>query len=167
LSPSPATRRLLLAGAGAASALLALVSWRALPRLTLSNAGIRVDHSLAAPLFALLAAAGAATLAYTLRQRALRGVAALAAAALLLFGLDRAAFRIEADDSGLAVRGLTGARRAPWREVTEVRSEQQGLTIVSRDRPALRMGTGSLSPEQRASLERTIARRLRDAQKSP
>jgi hypothetical protein len=159
----PRARLALVALGGAAVLLAGFGSVRALPRLTLANTGMRIDYPPSALLLALVAAAGAASVAYVLAARPLRVGAALVAAAFLLFALDRGSFRIEIDDAGVAVRRPLSSRRLAWREVTKVESGADSLTLVSGSGSPLILAAGSLTPEQRASLERAITRRLRDA----
>ena len=76
----------------------------------------------------------------------------------------RAAFQVEVGRDRLAVRGLTGSREIPWADVTRVDTNPVELKLESRGRPSLRLAMGALSPEQRASLERAIARHVSEAQ---
>jgi hypothetical protein len=153
--------------AGVVAGLVALLaggaSLRGLPRLTLANTGMRIDHSATTVLLALLAAGGAAVLAYALRARPLRLGASLLAAAFLLVALDLWAYRIDIDDRGLSARLPLSSRHLEWRDVTKVDAEADHLTLLSQKGESLSVTTRALSPEQRASLERAIARRLRDA----
>lgn len=164
--PGGPVRGILFAVAGLAVAAGALGTFRATPRLTLSNAGLRIEHSTAMPLYALLAAAGAIALFVALphRGRAPRAVAALAAAGFLGLGAARAMFQVEVGQERLKVRGLSGSRSVPWSEVTRVDTDRVELKLESRGRPSLRVATSALSPEQRASLERAIARHVSEAQ---
>jgi len=159
-------RGVTVAVAGIAVAAGAFGALRATPRLTLSNAGLRIDHPMAVPLYALLAAAGALALFVTLpgRGRGPRGVAALAAFGFLGLAAARAAFQVEVGRERLKVQGLAGSQGVPWAEVTRVDTNPLELKLESRGRPSLRLATGALSPEQRASLERAIARHVSEAQ---
>jgi amino acid transporter len=152
--------------AGIAVAAGAFGALRATPRLTLSNAGLRIDHPMAVPLYALLAAAGALALFVTLpgRGRGPRGVAALAAFGFLGLAAARAVFQVEVGRERLKVQGLAGSQGVPWAEITRVDTNAVELKLESRGRPSLRLATGALSPEQRASLERAIARHVSEAQ---
>jgi Bacterial PH domain len=167
--PRARMRCVILAVAGMAVAAGAIGAWRSTPRLTLSNTGLRIDHPTAIALYALLAAAGALAILVTLKHRgrgrhALAIVAAIAVVAFLGLAAARAAFQVEVGRERLAVRGLTGSREIPWADVTRVDTNSLELKLESRGRPSLRLAMGALSPEQRASLERAIARHVSEAQ---
>jgi len=76
-------------------------------------------------------------------------------AALLLY-------RLEALGEGLVERRLSGTVRLAWSEVTAVRAEPESL-VVAGAATRVRIDTTQLSPDQRAGLERTIARHVREA----
>jgi hypothetical protein len=154
--------RIALVALGSVAALVAgFGALRALPRLTLANAGIRLDYPASALWLGLLAAAGAASVAFILAARPLRIGAAIAAAALLLVAVDRAAFRIDLDDVGLRLRRPLSSARVEWRDVTKVDSGAEVVTLATRSGSSVMLEVGSLTSEQRASLDRAIARRLR------
>lgn len=159
----------LLAVAGMAVAAGSIGTWRSTPRLTLSNAGLRIDHPAAMALYALLAAAGAVALVVMLKHRGRGGRAFATVAAIAAFGFlglagARAAFQVEVGRERLAIRSLTGWQGIPWADVTRVDTNASELRLESRGRPSLRLALGALSPEQRASLERAIARHVSEAQ---
>jgi hypothetical protein len=152
----------LLAASGIALALAG--AWLAIgpPRLTLLNSAVRVDYPAPRGAFALMAAGGLGLLAALLARRARRAallatafVAAGAAAHLLLY-------RVEAGSRDLAVQGVLGSRRVAWSQVASFRLRGDQLLIEADDGRTLSIATGGFRPEQRATLERTLARRVEE-----
>ena len=131
------------------------------PRAVWLNAGLRIDYPWTRGAAALGAAAGAAGLAVLLRRRALRVLSVALAAATALVGTGLLLYRLEALDEGLVERRLTGSSRLAWAEVASVRPDGETL-LVTGPETRLRIDTGGFTPEQKASLERTIARRVRE-----
>jgi len=132
------------------------------PRAVWLNAGLRIEYPWPRGTAALAAAAGAAALAALARARALRLLAGALAVAAALAGAGLLTYRLEALDAGLAERRLLGTARLAWADVASVEQEPQALVVSGRGL-RLRIDTGRLSPEQRASLERTVARRVRES----
>jgi hypothetical protein len=159
------TRRyVLLALAGLAVLLLGFWGVEGPPRLTLSNTGLGIDYPTLRALAALAAAAGAAALAVVVPRRALGVAAVVAAAAFSIFGLHRLVFRLGVGQGGLFLRDLSGSRRMAWRDVTRVEPQPHTLELLGHGPERLEIDTSSFTAEQRASLERTIARRVKEAQ---
>ena len=129
------------------------------------NAGLRIDYPWPRGASALLAAGGAAGLAALTRPRALRFLAAALSIVLGLVGAGLLLYRLEALDEGLVERRLLGTVRLAWSDVTAVQTEPEAL-LVAGAATRVRIDTTQLSPDQRASLERTIARRVREASAS-
>jgi len=152
------------AGLAAALALLLAGLWLAFgpPRAVWLNTGLRIDYPWSRGAAALAAALGAAGLAVAATRRTLRflaaagaGVAAMAGAALLFY-------RLEALAEGLVERRLLGTTRLAWSEIASVSPQAEALIVTGRSLE-IRIDTGPLPPDLRASLERTIARRVREA----
>jgi hypothetical protein len=152
------------AGLAAAIAVLLAGLWFAFgpPRAVWLNTGLRIDYPWPRGASALAAALGAAGLAVLATPRALRllatagaGVAAVTGAALLFY-------RLEALDEGLVERHLLGTTRLAWSEIASVSPQSDALIVTGRSQE-IRIDTGPLPPDLRASLERTIARRVREA----
>ena len=160
-------RHVLLALAALAVVLLGLFGVGGAPRVTLSNSGLGIDYPTPRALAALVAAASAVGLALVLPRRALGVAAVVAAAAFSIFGLHRLVFRLEVGQGGLSLRDLRGSQRVAWRDVTRVEPQPQTLELLGRGGERLEIDTGDFTAEQRASLERTIARRVREAQPPP
>ena len=162
------TRRLAaLALAGLAALLLGVWGAAGAPRLTLSNTGLGIDYPILRTLALLAAAAAVAGLAFFLPRRALGVAALVAVTGLSILGLHRLAYRLEVGPVGLSVRDLRGSRRLAWREVTQVEPEAHSLLLRGRGGERVDIDTSGFTAEQRASLERTVARRVREAQAQP
>ncbi|HXB56160.1 MAG TPA: PH domain-containing protein [Vicinamibacteria bacterium] len=136
-------------------------------RVTWFNAGLRIDYPWPRGAAALLAAVASALLAVLLRNRLLRlGGAALAVAGLFL-GLHLLAYRLEAGETGITLGGPLGSTSIAWGDVTRVDTGARALVITDRAEAQVRVGTGDLAPDERARLERTIARRVREGSTRP
>ena len=84
-----------------------------------------------------------------------------------ILGLHRLAYRLEVGAAGVSVRDLRGSRRLAWRDVTRVEPEPHSLFLQGRGGDRVDIDTTGFTAEQRASLERTVARRVREAQAPP
>ena len=133
------------------------------PRLTLTNAGLSVEYPWYRGAGALAAALGAALLALAVRRRWPRVAAGVLAAVGLAVGAHLFAYRLEADAAGLSSRGLGGRRVVAWPAVSRVEGGPGAIVVVGADETRIEVDTTDFRPEQRASLERTIARRIRDS----
>jgi len=131
------------------------------PRLTLTNAGLSVEYPWFRGVGALVAALGAGLLAVALRRRWPRIAAGALAVLGLAVGAHLLAYRLEADAAGLSSRGLTGRRTVAWPGVSRVEGGPGTIVVVGSDETRIEVDTTDFRPEQRASLERTIARRIR------
>lgn len=162
------TRRL-AALTAASLAVLLLGSWGAwdAPRLTLSNNGLGIDYPTARTLAALAAAITAAVLAVVLPRRALGVLALVVAAGLAILGLHRLVYRLEVGPAGLSVRDLRGSRRLTWRDVTKVEPEAHALQLEGQRGERVSIDTSGFSAQQRASLERAVARHIGETQTQP
>jgi hypothetical protein len=133
------------------------------PRLTLLNAGLAVQHGLRHPAGALLAAVGAALLAKAATRRWARVIFLPLAVLSLLVAIHLALYRVDADQTGLASRGLLRQTRIPWGEVTGVDADAGLVVVTGRNQNKIRVDTTDFRPDQRATLDRTIARRVRES----
>jgi hypothetical protein len=130
------------------------------PRLTLLNAALRIDHPLQHGLGALLVCAGLVVLVVLVgRPWARFGLGALAAAALFV-AADRLGYALEIDDAGLAASSLLGRSVVSWREVSRVETGAAAVVVWGGPERQIRVDTSAFRPEQRATLERAIARRV-------
>jgi hypothetical protein len=130
--------------------------------MTLLNSAVRVDYPAPRGAFALMAAGGLGLLAGSQARRALR--AALLATAVIAAGTGAhlLLYRVEAGSQDLVVQGMLGSRRVAWRQVSSFKLHGDKLLIEAADGRTLTIATGGFQPEQRATLERTLARRLEE-----
>ena len=145
------------AGAGFGILLLAA------PRLTVLNEGFRLDYGWTALLGAALAAVGAVALAAVVRALPARGMAAFLAVIAVVLGVRRGAWQVGADRSALSARTLTETSRIAWPEVRQVHSDTEALQVTGFGDAAIRIGISGLRPHDRATLERTISRRVQES----
>ena len=136
------------------------------PRLTLLNAALRIDYGWvvgAAALGAavLLAAAGAIA-----PRRWAQGALVLIAVTVAGVGGARLRYRLEIKPDGLNSRELTGSTLVPWGEVTHVDRGTEALVIWGRGETQIRVDTASFEGDQRAALERALARRIIESTKA-
>lgn len=152
--------------AGLAAALVVLLAglWFALgpPRAVWLNTGLRIDYPWSRGAAALAGALGAAGLAVLSTRTVLRFLAIAGAGILTLAGATLLFYRLEALDEGLVERRLLGTTRLAWPEIASVSPQADAVIVTGRSRE-IRIDTGPLPPDLRASLERTIARRIREA----
>ena len=161
------SRRVLLAAGGVA--LFGAGLWLASgpPRLTMLNAALRLDHPPLRAWGALLSATGCAVVATALRQRVGRIGLGLVALLALLMAARLAVYRIELTDSALVSEGLLRREEIPWNRIARVDISTGALLVFEGEELVLRIGTSGFSPEQQATVERGIARRVREASRAP
>jgi hypothetical protein len=152
-------------GLGLAAAAVLPVALRS-PRLTLLNAALRIDYgwvvgtaALAAAL--LLAAAGA-----LVPRPWARAVLVVGAVAVAGVGSARLRYRLDIEPDGLNSRELTGTTLVPWGEVTHVDRGTEALVVWGRGDAQIRVDTASFEGDQRAALERALARRIIESTKA-
>jgi hypothetical protein len=133
------------------------------PRFTWANEGVIIDHPWSQPAAAAAAAAAAGTCTFVARPRPLRLASALAALLLLTLAAWQLRFRIDAVEEGLQKRTLAGSARFAWNELVRVEPRASEITVHSRDGGTITIATGRFAPEDRNRLERTIARRVKEA----
>jgi hypothetical protein len=152
----------------AALALAALVAVLAFyvslgpPRVLWLNAGLEIAHEWTHGAAALVAAAAVAAMAAAVHRRPPQVLALVAAVSLAVFGAQRFAYRVDAVQDALSLRTILGTTRIPWTAVTRMDAAPGHLTAVSNG-GAIRIATAGLSSDERAALERTVARRIREA----
>ena len=152
-------------GFGLAAAAVLPLALRS-PRLTLLNAALRIDYGWmvgAAALGAALLLAAAAALAP--RSWAKAG---LVAGAVVIAGVGgaRLRYRLEIQPDGLNSREITGSTLVPWGEVTHVDRGTEALVVWGRGDTQIRVDTASFEGDQRAALERALARRIIESTKA-
>ena len=151
--------RVALLALAAAATVVALAA----PRFTWENAGLTVRHPLHQGAAALLGAVALAAAALSGARRPATVFALGAAAALVALGVQRLAWRVEAVGAGLHERTLAGWTRVSWREVELVEPRPDAIRLRGRDGTSITVGTRGFAPEDRTRLERTIARRIKEA----
>lgn len=133
------------------------------PRFTWANEGVRVEHPRAQALAAFGAALALGAAVVRSQRRALVAAAAIGAITLAGLGAQRLAFRIDAVAEGLHERSLGGDQHLAWGEIEAVEPGAGAVTLRARDGRALVIATSAFEPDERLRLERTIARRVREA----
>jgi hypothetical protein len=158
------TRRRLAVVAAAAAALAGfLLVFLTAPRLTVLNEGFRLEYGWVAITGAALAAIGAIALAALLPAVPARGMCAFLAVIAVVLGVQRGAWQIGADRAALSARTLTDTSRIAWPEVRQVHSDPDALQVTGFGDATIRIGISGLRPHDRATLERTISRRVQES----
>lgn len=133
------------------------------PSFTWGNEGVRVQHPWAQAVAAFGAALALAGAAFGFARLAPRIALGLAAALLVALSAHHLAWRLEALDAGVNERSLRGAVSLRWSEIVSVEPTVGAVTLRSRSGKRLVIGTRGFEPDERVRLERTIARRVREA----
>jgi hypothetical protein len=135
------------------------------PRFTWQNTGVRIDYPPAATAWAIAAACGGALAALALARAARLSLAGLALAALVV-AAQLSRYRVAIEDAGLLERGLLGTRTLPWRDVARVESGTRLVVVWGRDEEQVRINASAFAAEDRARLDRTLSRRIRESASS-
>ena len=157
--------RLRWLGALAAIAVLAAAAWliRAPMRITLVNTTLRLDDSWTrAASFALLALGLAALAAALPARRWLRVLLAACAVLTLAVAAAAASTWVEARPEVVTARRWFLLTTIPWNEVSRVDSWRDAIVIWSASGAQVVIDARRLDAQQRAVLERTIARHVRE-----
>ena len=133
------------------------------PALELLNTSLRVQYPWTRGAGALVVVAGLLIVAATLTTLAFRLLWVVAAIGTLLISLHLFRYRLEATDAGLVWRDVMGSTAIGWKDVREVRQGGDGILINGPGGASIAVDTTDFEPEQRASLERTISRRVRES----
>jgi hypothetical protein len=152
-------------GLGLAAAAVLPVALRS-PRLTLLNAALRIDYGWVVGVAALGAAVLLAAAAAIAPRRWARGALVLFAVTVAGVGGSRLRYRLDVQPDGLNSRELTGSTLVPWGEVTHVDRGTEALVIWGRGETQIRVDTASFEGDQRAALERALARRIIESTKA-
>lgn len=137
------------------------------PRLTLLNASVRIEYPWVRVAGSAAAGVGAAVLAAAASRTRSRLAWGALAALGVVSSLERSSFRLEADDRGLVSRGWLSETSVPWAEVSRVETGPDVVVIWGKAKARIRVDTADFDPEQRAALDRTIARRIREGGNPP
>ena len=151
-----AVRAVTIAGAVAASAFAG-----APPQVLWQNAGPSIEYPLTAGAGALVGALALAGLGLSVSRAWGRALALVPAGLLVLWSCELFAYRLSATERGLSQRDLTGSPSVAWGDVTGVELESRHITVRGQN-ATLRIPTNRIGPENRARLERTISRQVRE-----
>jgi hypothetical protein len=149
--------------AGAAAVVGVASTFVTTPRLTLLNEGIRLRYPWPAVAAAVLTALALAALAVLLRPLAARGMAVLFAVVSCAFVVERLTYLVAADAVALTSTGLVERSRIAWPEVRQVQGDGRTLRVSGFGENHIVIETASLRPQDRATLERTVSRRVQEA----
>lgn len=145
----------------------ALVATASAPELTVEADALRLAYPLAriaGTAAAALLLAGVVALATDRRVKwALTIVVSLG----LLQAASFAAWTVRADAEALHLHSLLGSQVLRWSEAATIVNDPAGMVVTAGDGRALRVETEALSPQHRAALERSIARRIEAARAQP
>jgi hypothetical protein len=134
---------------------------RAPMRITLVNATLRIDDPWTRAGGLGLAALAAALLAAALSSRRVhRALLAGCAAVLAALAAGAGTQWLEARPDGLAAGRYFGRTTLPWGEIARVEARQDGVTVWAASGRAIDFDARRLTGEQRAVLDRTLARRV-------
>lgn len=133
------------------------------PRFTWANTGLRVDHPPAQGAAAVVGALLVGVAGARARPRALGVLGGAASLGLLVLGAERLSWRLEAVDAGLNERTAFGWKRLAWEDVASVDPQRDVVVVRSRSGATVNVATRAYPPDERTRLERTIARRVREA----
>lgn len=133
------------------------------PRVVLLNAALEVHRPWPQALAWLALGLGLAAAAGLASVRALKWLLMAAALVAAALAFERALFRVRLDDAGIAARGLFGTTAIGWADVTRVDTGSSAVVVWGRDDRQVRVDLGSFREDQRAGLERSIARHVREA----
>jgi len=136
------------------------------PRITFVNTGLRLDYPTSQGLWGLAALAGAAIVAWAATRGSIRALAVLAALGSGLLATDRLQYHLEAGEAGLLDHGMTGSTEIRWREVRRVENGAALVLVWGGGDSQIRIVTSGLKPDERAVLDRTLARHVREAQEA-
>ena len=81
----------------------------------------------------------------------------------VLVAIHLALYRVDADQAGLASRGLLRRTSIPWGDVMGVDGDGGLVVVTGKNQNKIRVDTTDFRPDQRATLDRTIARRVRES----
>lgn len=132
------------------------------PELVLLNTSLVLRYPWIRGAGALAAMLGVLTGAGAIGSLGLRLLCGALAVAPLLVSLHLFRYRLEATDAGLVSRGVLGSTAIGWKEVQNVEKGTDLLLVSGPGDARIRVDTTDFEPEQRASLERTISRRVKE-----
>ncbi len=162
--------RLRAPGALAAFVLLAAAAGLAAApmRIVLVNTTLRIDDPWTRAASLVMAALALGALAWALpARRGLQAVLAVAAVLTVVVAAATAMTWTEARADVLTARRWFALTTIPWNEVTRVDSWRDAVVVWSGSGGRIAIDARRLDPQQRAVLERTIARHVRERPAMP
>lgn len=156
-------RTLATLGAAALALLGVAATFVTVPRLTLLNEGIRLRYPWPAVAATALTVVALAALAALLRPLPARGMAILFALVASAFAVERLTYLVAADAAALTSSGLVERARIAWPEVRQVQGDGRTLRVSGFGENQIVIETAGLRPQDRATLERTVSRRVQEA----
>ncbi|HEV8253397.1 MAG TPA: hypothetical protein VGQ78_01470 [Vicinamibacteria bacterium] len=146
--------------AGAAAVAAGAVFAFGAPRLTLVNSGLRVEYPHTQAAAAAVMAAGAALVAFGLRPRWARAGCVVLAVAAVAVAARRISYRLELDGRGVVSRQWGDETAVAWSDVSRIESGPARIVVWGGNDRRLAVDTSTFRPDQRAALDRAIARRV-------
>lgn len=132
------------------------------PRITLLNAALRIDYPWPRSAGAALCCLGALAAAWAIPRATLRRIAMVLALGPLLIALHLLAWKLDIEAPGLSFRGLFGTTTIRWPDVAHIDLLAGAVRVEAKDGTQLQIDTTDFSIEQRASVERTLARHVEE-----
>jgi hypothetical protein len=133
------------------------------PRITLLNAALRIEYPWARGAGGLVAALGLAMLAALMTRSTWRRIGFVLALGPLLIAGHLLLWKLEITDSSFSFRGLFGTTTMAWSEVASINVfPGSGILVESRSGAKLHLDTTDFAADQRASVERTLARHVKE-----
>jgi hypothetical protein len=155
-------RRAILAGL--AGAVLASGAYFSVgpPRITLLNASLVLEYPWLRGAAAFACAMSVTALATLVDRPVSRRTGFVLALGPLLVAAHLLLYRLEAGSAGLASRGVLGTTTIAWHDVLGVELGATAVLVRGGGEHSIRIDTSDFAPEQRATVERTLARHVRE-----
>jgi len=132
------------------------------PRITLLNAALRIEYPWSRGAGAFVAAIGLMLLAALMTRLSLRRIGFVLALGPLLIAGHLLLWKLEIAASSLSFRGLFGTTTVTWPEVASIDLLAGAILVQSRSGAHVQIDTTDFAAEQRASVERTLARHVKE-----
>ena len=158
----PPRSRVVAAACAVACVAAAIVLMRAPMRITLVNATLRIDDPWQRPTGLALAALAALAVAAALPRRGHRWLLAGCTAILATAAGFAASSWIEARPDVLTARRRFRRATIPWGDVARVDARQDEVTVWGTSGEAIDIDARRMTPEQRAVLDRTVSRHVKE-----
>jgi hypothetical protein len=130
------------------------------PRFTAVNAGFSVTYPWSRGLGALLVAAGLGALVGLASKIWIRVPAALVAGLSVWVGLHLLTYRLDTTYDGIATQSRFAHEEIAWRDVVDVGLDVHYIVLAGTGKRRIEIDITDFTHEQRATLNRTIARRV-------